>query len=87
MSGEKALDKRSKILVDDRFKIETFNYIHDIFTNSIDEQFISNSELLKDCICLDPKNFNNIINKVPANSLLEISRLTIIDSNTLVEEL
>lgn len=87
MPGEQAKDERSNIPVYDRFKIETYNYIHDIIANSLNKRFINNSELLKDCICLDPKNFINIKNDIPANSLLEISRLTNIDRNTLAEEL
>ncbi|CAI6370942.1 unnamed protein product [Macrosiphum euphorbiae] len=34
MSGEEATDERPNISPTDRFKIETFNYIHDICANS-----------------------------------------------------
>lgn len=41
--------------------------------NSIEKRFVSNSELLKDCICLGPKNFKN---DLPENSLLKISEIS-----------
>lgn len=84
---DQAKDERPSIPVNDLFKIETYNYIHDIFTNSLDKRFLSNSKLLKDCIFLDPKHFNNIKHNIPADALVELSRLTNIDRNTLVEEL
>ncbi|XP_025204003.1 uncharacterized protein LOC112600891 [Melanaphis sacchari] len=87
MSGEKATDERPNMSQIDRFKIETFNYIHDICVNSLDKRFISNTKLLSDCVCLDPKNFNSIKNEVPANALIELSILTTIDRNTLAYEL
>jgi len=87
MSGEEATDERPNMSLIDRFKIETFNYIHDICVNSLDKRFISNTKLLSDCVCLDPKNFNSIKNEVPANALLELSILTSIDRNTLAYEL
>ncbi|CAI6361561.1 unnamed protein product [Macrosiphum euphorbiae] len=87
MSGEEATDERPNISPTVRFKIETFNYIHDICANSLDKRFISNTKLLSDCICLDPKHFNSIKNEVPANALLELSILTTIDRNTLAYEL
>lgn len=87
MPGDRAKDERSSIPANDLFKIETYNYINDIFINSLNKRFLNNSKLLKDCICLDPKHFNNIKNNIPADALVELSRLTNIDRNTLVEEL
>lgn len=87
MPGEEATDERPNISVTDRFKVETFNYIHDIFANSLNKRFINNSKLLSDCICLDPKNFSSIKDEIPANALLELSLLTNIDRNTLACEL
>jgi hypothetical protein len=34
MPGKDATDERPNILLIDRFKIETFNFIHDIYANS-----------------------------------------------------
>lgn len=39
MPGEEATDERPNILLTDRFKIETFNYIQDICANSLDKRF------------------------------------------------
>jgi len=42
MPGEEATDERPKMSLTNRFKFETFNYIHDICANSLDTRFISN---------------------------------------------
>jgi hypothetical protein len=60
MPGEDVTDERPNISLIDRFKIETFNYIYVVCTNSLDKRFISNLILLSDCVCLDPKNFDSI---------------------------
>jgi len=55
--------------------------------NRMEKRFVSNSELLKDCICLDPKNFKNIKSGLPENSLLKLSELTKISVHVLTSEL
>jgi len=42
----------------------------------MEERIVNNSELLKDCICLDPKNLKNIKNGLPENSILKLAELT-----------
>ncbi|XP_008178490.1 zinc finger MYM-type protein 1-like [Acyrthosiphon pisum] len=87
MPGELASDERPDVSTEKRFKVETYNYILDIMINSMEKRFVSNSELLKDCICLDPKNFKNIKSGLPENSLLKLSELTKISVHVLTSEL
>jgi len=68
LPGEEATYEQPNISLPNRFKIETFNYINDICANSLDKQFISNSKLLSDCICLDLKIISSIKNEVPSNA-------------------
>ncbi|KAL4101007.1 hypothetical protein QTP88_021028 [Uroleucon formosanum] len=65
--------------------IDIFNV--DVMISSIEKRFISNSELLKDCICLDPKNFKSIKNGLPDNSLVKLGELTNIEVHILASEL
>ncbi|KAL4148352.1 hypothetical protein QTP88_002616 [Uroleucon formosanum] len=87
MPGELAADERPSLSTENRFKVETYNYILDVMTSSIEKRFISNSELLKDCICLDPKNFKSIKNGLPDNSLVKLGELTNIGVHILASEL
>ncbi|KAE9542505.1 hypothetical protein AGLY_003366 [Aphis glycines] len=84
---ELVADERPSLSIENRFKVETFNYILDVMTSSIEKRFISNSELLKDCICLDPKNFKSIKHGLPDNSLVKLGELTNIEVNILASEL
>jgi len=87
MPGELAADERPSLSTENRFKVEKYNYILDVMTSSIEKRFISNSELLKDCICLDPKNFKSIKHGLPDNSLVKLGELTNIEVNILASEL
>jgi len=40
--------------------------------NSMEERFVNNSDLLKDCICLYPNNLKNIKSGLPENSILNL---------------
>lgn len=73
--------------MENRFKVETYNYILDIMVHSIEKTFTSNSELLKYCICLDPKNSSTIKKRLPDNSLSKLANLTNIKIHILFTEL
>lgn len=87
MPGELTSDERPDLSAEKRFKIETYNFILDIMIKSMEKRFVNNSELLKDCICLDPKNFKNIKSGLPENSLLKLAELTKISVHILISEL
>jgi hypothetical protein len=65
--GELTSDERPDLSAEKRFKVETYNFILDIMINIMKKRFVNNSELLKDCICLDSKNFKNIKSCLPEN--------------------
>jgi hypothetical protein len=86
MPGELTSDERPGLSAEKRFKVETYNFILDIMI-SLEKIFVNNSELLKDCICLDPKIFKNIKSGLPENSLLKLAELTKISVHILIFEL
>ena len=71
-----------------RFRADVFRRVVDQITNSINERFSVNGELVKDTACLDPRRFKEINEKgVPDNSLEKIADLAGVDSSKLKEEL
>lgn len=90
MPGEHAQDESRSVTTTQKFKALYFNIL-DCAMKSIEERFVLNQDLLKDCAILDPKNFAKMLNhpdhEISATSLIAVSNLTNISRSDLINEL
>ena len=73
MDDEKAFDEILAPKHD--YAVKNFYTIIDSATMSLTNRFLSNSELLKDCACLDPKRFGEVRDGLPIDALTFVTDL------------
>ena len=81
MPGEIASDESGNFRPEQNFKINTFSSILDSALISIEERFVPNKDLYKDCARLNPEQFKDISNfsditEFPENAFIKLSELT-----------
>lgn len=88
MPGEKAKDEAPEIAPTQKYKQIYFSIV-DCAKTSIEERFVPNKDILKDCSWLDPKMFREITNidTFPPDILCTIPKLCKVDRSLLLIEL
>lgn len=90
MPGELTQDESNFISPTQKFKALYFNIL-DCAVNSIEERFVVNEDLLRDCAVLDPKNFKKMLNNfsldMSTTSLTKLADVTKSSRSELITEL
>ena len=88
LSGQNSSDELENINSFQRFSIISFAILDKIF-NRIEERFIPNENILKDCSWLDPKIYKYIekLEKYSMDILITVTKLSNVNTDSVLLEL